>query len=215
MFSTFFPRASTVACSQHLKENVGHKLDKLLGSSSDVRKCLMNSLFGVDGLVTSDDEVSVDATVDKLRRGVFVEGPPAFVEYFDGRNRTLMRENVVAGPSRSTWTNNNCESINHVLKQSVKWQLTQMPDLIDKFCELVEGQYNDADRAMCGLSDYVLRPAYTKHCCSMSVDQRRKAAASCFHRPGVTTSTSTDSALTVPTAPGGSKKPNQVEAEPG
>jgi type IV secretory pathway VirJ component len=177
----------------------------------------MNALFGVDGLVTCDDEVSFDATVDKRRREVFAEGPPAFVEYFDRRLRSLMRENVVAGPGRSTWTNNNCESINHVLKQSVKWQLTQMPDLIDKLRELVEGQYNDADRAMCGLGDYALRPAYAKHRCttefwkSMSVDQRRKAAAACFHRPGVSTSTSTDGTLTVPTAPGGSKKPNQVK----
>jgi len=54
---------------------------------------------------------------------------------------------------------------------------------------------------MCWLGDYALRPAYAKHrrttefWRSMSVDQWRKAAASCFHQPGVTTSTSTDSTL--------------------
>jgi len=128
-----------------------------------------------------------------------------------------MRENVVAGPGRSTWTNNNCEAINHVLKQSVKWQLTQMPTLIDKLRKLVDGQHNDADRAMCGLGDYALRPAYAKHRCTtefwrgLTPDQRRKASAACFRLPGVPTSTSTDGAFTVPILPGGSKKPHQVK----
>jgi len=50
----FFPRASTVACSRHLKENVGHKLDELLGSSSDVRKRqLPHRLLFVAGAVFS------------------------------------------------------------------------------------------------------------------------------------------------------------------
>ena len=76
---------------------------------------------------------------------MFAEGPLAFVEYFDRRLHGLKRENVIAGSGRSTWTNNNCESINHVLKQSVEWQLTQIPELIDKLRQLVEGQYNEVD----------------------------------------------------------------------
>jgi len=44
---------------------------------------------------------------------------------------------------------------------------------------------------------------------SMKPGQRRKAVEACFKRPGVPTSTSTDGSLTVPTTPGGGKKPHQ------
>ena len=45
----------------------------------------------------------------------------------------------------------------------------------------------------------------------MSIERSRKAVSACFHGPGVLTPTSTDGTLTVPIAPGGSKKPNQVK----
>ena len=77
-FKYFFPYTATVACSQLLKENDTRKLDELLGTSSDVRKRLIDALFGVNGLVTCDDEVTFDATVERLYHGVFGEGPLSF-----------------------------------------------------------------------------------------------------------------------------------------
>ena len=100
---------------------------------------------------------------------------------------------------------------------SSAWQLTQMPDFIDKLRELVDGQFNDADRASCGLCEYALGSRIRnklRHCGVLAQPVGRPAAEgcrSCLRRPGVTTSTSTDGFLTIPTAPGGSKKPNQVK----
>jgi len=82
-------------------------------------------------------------------------------QYFDGRVLQLLRDNCAAG--KGTWTNNNCESMNHVLKQTVQWRRNQLPDLIDKLRSLVTGQQADADRALCGRGDYSLRPEWTKH----------------------------------------------------
>jgi hypothetical protein len=127
-----------------------------------------------------------------------------------------MRDNVVAG--LPTWTNNNCESINHVLKQAdVQWRPNQLPDLVDKIRALVRGQYDDeADRALCGRGDFTLSARYAGHRLtverwkSMSSLQRDRASAACLHLlPPVTTSTSTDGNVTVPTTPGGGKKPHQ------
>jgi len=124
-----------------------------------------------------------------------------------------MRDNCAAG--RSTWTNNNCESINHVLKQTVQWRRNQLPDLIDKLCTLVDGQYADADRALCGRGDYVLCQEWAKHrvtvdyWSAMSTAQWRKAVEACFRLPGVSTATSSDGSITEPTTPGGGKKPHQ------
>jgi hypothetical protein len=47
----YFPRASTVVRSRHLKENVGRKLDDLIGKSSQVRQQIMAELFGTTGLI--------------------------------------------------------------------------------------------------------------------------------------------------------------------
>ena len=74
-----------------------------------------------------------------------------------------MRQNVVCGPGFNKWTNNNCESVNHALKQSVQWKPTQLPDLITKIRNIVDGQYAEADRALCGLGDFTLRPANARY----------------------------------------------------
>lgn len=124
-----------------------------------------------------------------------------------------MRDNCAAG--RSTWTNNNCESMNHVLKQAVQWRRNQLPELIDKLRSLVKGQEADADRAICGRGDFSLRREWASH--RRTVDEwfrmkpghRQKVIEACFRLPGVPTSTSSDGAVTVPTTPGGGKKPHQ------
>lgn len=215
-FAHYFPRSSIVTCSLHLKENVGRKLDELLGSSSTLRKKLFDSLFGSGGLIDCDDIASFDACVESFRSGLLSSAPSQFIDYFDGRLLSLMRQNVVIGPGFSKWTNNNCESINHSLKQSIEWQPQQLPELIDTIRGLVQGQYNDADRALCGLGDYALRDTHARHRIttevwrSMSAHQRQRAADSCF-KVVTTHVTSTDGTITVPTTPGAGKKPHQVK----
>ena len=159
----FFPRARTVVCSRHLKENAGRKLDEVLGKSSDLRRRVMAAVFGDDGLTSYDNVVAFDNAVEKLRQhdGLLSSVPTSFRQYFDGRVLQLLRDNCAAG--KGTWTNNNCESMNHVLKQTVQWRRNQLPDLIDKLRSLVTGQQADADRALCGRGDYSLRPEWTKH----------------------------------------------------
>jgi len=216
-FKHFFPRAATVVCSRHLKENVRSKLDELMGKSSVLRSQLFDAIFGSDGLIACDDLVSFDNAVDRLQSGVLTTGPPEFVEYFERRLRDLMRENVVAGPGRSFWTNNNCESMNHVLKVDVNWRPAQLPHLVDLLRSRVTSQYLEADRAMCQLGDFALRPAYSKYRMSAdewrgkSSEQQQKAARACFRLPGLATTTSRDGGLTIPTTPGGGKKPHQVK----
>ena len=169
----------------------------------------------MNGLVHIDNVVSFDSAVDQLRQptGLLSTCPIEFHNYCNRRLLQLMRDNCAAG--RSTWTNNNCESINHVLKQAVQWRRKQLPELIDKFRTLVDGQHADADRALCGRSDFCLRPPWSKHRLTMECwtamkpTQRQKAAEACFRLPVASTSTSSDGALTIPTTPGGGKKPHQ------
>jgi len=105
-----------------------------------------------------------------------------------GRIFPLMRQNVMSG--NSCWTNNNCESINHVLKQAVNWRPQHLPVLIDTLRQLVESQYTEADRAMCGVGDFVLRGSFVRHRLT-------------------DVSTASDGGITVPNTRGGGKKPHQ------
>jgi len=82
----------------------------------------------------------------------------------------LLHANVQAG--RSGWTNNNAESINHVLKQFTQWKPQQLPDLIDKLRQLVSGQFVEADRAIVSRGDLVLAPSHNKHRLTVDVWSR-------------------------------------------
>jgi len=124
----------------------------------------------------------------------------------------MLRDNIAA--SCGAWTNNNCESVNHMLKSAVQWHPQKLPDLVDKLRQLVDSQYVDADRALHGRGQFSLKAQYAKH--RLTVDewrhmvpaQRIKAQEACFRLPAKTGMvTSTDGSLTVKTAPSAGKKP--------
>jgi len=89
-------------------------------------------------------------------------------------------------------------------------------DLINKLCNLVRGYYTEADQVFSGRGDLQLLPANAKHRVtvdmwkSLSVAQQQKANDECFRQTIIiTSSTSTDSKVLVPTMPGAGKKPKQ------
>ena len=138
-----FHGALQVTCTRHLKSNGDKKLDSVVGSRSEVRRAVHRALFGSDGLTSCDDVIAFDDKVRQIRNDVFSKAPPAIVQYFDNYLHSLLRDNVVAG--RPGWTNNNCESVNHVIKQYTQLRPQHLPDLINKLRDLVRGQYTEAD----------------------------------------------------------------------
>jgi len=73
----------------------------------------------------------------------------------------LLRLNAAAG--RPEWTNNNCESINHVLKHSVQWRPQQLPVLIAKISAVMDAQHIEVDRTLCGRGKLMLALSHAKH----------------------------------------------------
>ena len=74
----------------------------------------------------------------------FSDVAPKLRQYFDGNIEPQLRNNMEVGCAG--WTNNACESMNHVLKQRTQWRLQHLPELIDKCRALVDAQYNEADQ---------------------------------------------------------------------
>jgi len=131
----------------------------MLGSASHERKALLepggtvwnkwaHSLF-------QHTLVSFDECTEKLQSSDLQSVPCPFTEYVIRHIFPLMRKNVTPGNSR--WPNNNCESMKHVHKQAIDWCPQQLPDLINTIRKLVDAHYVEANRAMCGVGDFVLR----------------------------------------------------------
>jgi hypothetical protein len=212
--SVFFPSASTVVCARHLRENVSRKLDSVIGAKTSMRAELFSSVCDRShGLMSCSDLISFDGMAKNIRANELARGPPEFRDYCEKRLFPLLRAN--AAIARQEWTNNNCESINHVLKQYTQWRHQQLPDLLNKLRKPVVSQHLEADRALVGRGDFQLQPSHAKHrltveaWTSMSEAQRRKASDLCFRLPSVPSSTSTDGQLTVPLTPGSGRKLHQ------
>ena len=140
--------------------------------------------------------------------------PKKLQQYFDADVEPHLRQNMDVGCAG--WTNNACESVNHVLKQRTQWRINQLPELIDKCRSLVDAQYKEADRALLALGDFHLHPAYAKHRQTtsrwqvLSEQQRQRVIADCFRLQTPTDiSVSTDGALPVNTKPDAGKKLHQ------
>ena len=93
----------------------------------------MGKLFGTDGLVNATDDATFDNISDDIT-DICTNFSSKFVQYFSKRLRPNlkskvnlpMREGIVS----SNWTNNNSESINHVLKQTVNWETKSLPEFV-------------------------------------------------------------------------------------
>jgi len=122
---------------------------------------LIKELFGDAGLVSCTDDVSYDAELENIQNDVYSQLPTQLKVYVVNKVEPMLRDNMRA--RAANWTNNACESINHVLKQRLQWRVAQLPDLVDHLRTLVEAQFREADRALCGRGEYMLRPQYARH----------------------------------------------------
>ena len=61
-----------------------------------------------------------------------------------------------------TWSNNNSESVNHMLKTKTEWKLKKLPTLVDLIYQLVSSLYTDVEKAFLSLGSYSLSDNY-KH----------------------------------------------------
>jgi len=155
-----------------------------------------------------------ECAIDRLRASLLSKVPDSLRTYFEGRIVHFLQDNVTAGCHG--WTNNSCDTLNHILKLSIQWRPNKLPDLIQKLQTVVNAQYIESDRALLGYGNYVLRPEYACHRLTPN-DWSRKTAAQkaktldqCFRLPTRTNAmTSTHGMLTVNAPSNKGRKPHQ------
>jgi len=102
------------------------------------RHAIIGCLFGAGGAAAtaaSTDLVAFDDCIENYPKTVLCSAPANIQQYIDSRIIHLLRLNVLA--SEMEWTNNNAESVNHILKQVIQRRPQQLPDLIRKLPGLV------------------------------------------------------------------------------
>lgn len=137
------------------------------------------------------------------------------LKYFRERTWPILRSNAEHG--YPGWTNNNVESINHVLKNVNQWRQNKLPDLIRNIKAAVSMQYADAEKAVYGEGEYLLTAELRARYCrdydswaNLSSTQRQKIISACFQlKSACTSSVSTDRKLTVKMSTNAGKKRHQ------
>ena len=87
-----------------------------------------------------------------------------FVNYFKNKLQPSMSMVPTRKSNVSTnWTDNNCESLNHILKLDVNWKVKSAPDLINMLHEMTMLHFKDFKRALYGEGNYRLHGKYAKY----------------------------------------------------
>ena len=93
---------------------------------------------------------------------------PEFLKYFQLHLQQHLRDYVNV-PSKCQlnhdrlWTNNNCESINHVFKRAINWTPKSIPELIKSLHNIVKVLFLDIKRSLYGTVNFELFSVYRKH----------------------------------------------------
>ena len=123
------------------------------------RNAILNQIYGKDGILNTDDTICFEEKCSELGEHCS-QVSSKFVKYFTGRLKTLLKQKV-NDPVRQdmvtqNWTNNNCESLNHVLKQAIDWRSKPLVPLVKTLQDLADGQFKDLRSAMAGTGEYRL-----------------------------------------------------------
>jgi len=214
---TAFPGSKHLFCMLHCKDNARHHLTKI-GVPLAVRESLLSLLFAPDGLSGSGDEVGIDNKTAEIMQFIRQNNIDA-VDYIRNRiitkivsNCKLRWEESCLG--REHWTNNNCESINHVLKMDLDWKPARVTDLVDRLRDLVRLQFVD-----CSVGEFQVAPILVRYVvpqsawATMSEEQRSKLVEKFLADTGVRleqkTVISSDGLLTVTGSPRIARKQHQ------
>ena len=89
-----------------------------------------------------------------------------FHRYFDNKLKQNLtnqwNEGVQRGHFDKGWTNNNSESLNHVLKRPINWQSEPLLDLVNTLNEIIDTQFKDLLRALVDRGQYRVEDSHTQ-----------------------------------------------------
>ena len=148
-----FPSSSRTLCTKHLKDNVLAYMKNEAAVPQKERHKIADAVFSDDGVTSADDSTLFDKrTVSVLK---LAHNYPKFVSYFTRKVIPTLK-NYVFGPKhehnvQNNWTNNNCESLNNIMKLDADWRPGTTPEMIELLYHMTLLHFKDFRRALyCG-----------------------------------------------------------------
>lgn len=170
-FTLQFQKAKHLRCFLHFRDNCMAKLRDLKVTNDvavDVIQDILGCpLKGTHGLVGATSREEVYTKLDELcnKWNLIVPGfHEWFLKYKAEDLATSMTQDVrqlagLGNPPEPFYTNE-VESINRLIKRKVNYKATQWPDFCRQAKEIVEEQQNEVEKAVIGIGEYRLKPAY-------------------------------------------------------
>lgn len=159
---TAFPESTHLLCKRHLYQNTKQKLIDDCVDKAD-RQRILDMIFGNDGLINADESICFDAKSDDIE-DASRELSGKFHRYFQNKLKSNLKEKVnkplCTGLVENAWTNNNSESLNHILKQAINWKSKPLLDLVNILTTLIEAQFKDIRKAIVGTGQFRLAKTY-------------------------------------------------------
>ena len=145
-----FSDSTHILCSRHIRQNINQKLTDAAVDKSD-RNMLLNKMFGEDGIINANDTVCFEENCEEVKQ-LSQSISRSFLNYFQKRvkenlNKKRQEPEGIA-KTDIQWTNNNCESLNHVLKQTIDWKSQPLMNLIESVKERLESQFKELRRSI-------------------------------------------------------------------
>ena len=143
-----------------------------IGVQQSDRLVINHDLFGDTGVISAEDDFTFEQRANILISKMTMEHPD-IVPYLCNKFIPLLKEGVVNVVRDSvfttSWTNNNAETLNHVLKQLIDWKLKPLPTFINLISKNIDSQFKDLERTMIGRGKFELATLSTLLAKSKSV----------------------------------------------
>ena len=152
-----FPNSIHFLCIRHLEQNFNDFLNKSISIQTPIKKELKLMLFGADGLANSKDQADFEENEKRIYKFIENLSEASEKSYLYKLIKTIYRN--VAYPNwkidkKKLFTNNNAESLNHVIKRAVNWNVKGIRELIEIIEDLVSIQYLDLEKALYNEGNY-------------------------------------------------------------
>ncbi|GFN74670.1 hypothetical protein PoB_000117600 [Plakobranchus ocellatus] len=154
-----FPQAPSLTYTRHLKQNFSHTVAGKVGLPSQERQRFITQIFGDNSIIAhGTDHMDIayrlqhmdESTENRFVQKLIELMSPLLVENAKGLERPGLH---LASP---LWTNNNCKSLNHCLKQALSWRSLKLVELVQKLHSIIKTQHREVQRAVCGVGEFVL-----------------------------------------------------------
>ena len=79
-----FQNSSSICCNRHIQQNIVDHLKDIIGINTADHTAIRTSIFGADGVTSSDDQTSFDYRI-QTTICIYTMAAPSFDHYFRGR----------------------------------------------------------------------------------------------------------------------------------